>query len=73
MRLDFFKKGKIIKYSIIVILAIVILSVKHIDEYIFNVSVNNSSISKKMLKGSNTPINKLVRYFPETDTIEELS
>ena len=45
----------------------------NIDEYIFNVSVNNSSISKKMLKGSNTPINKLVRYCPETDTIEELS
>ncbi len=33
---------------------------------ILNVSVNNSSISKKMLKGSNTPINKLVRYCPET-------
>ena len=44
----------------------------NIDEYIFNVSVDNNSTSKKMVKKSNTSISKLVRYCPETDTVEEL-
>lgn len=44
-----------------------------VDEYIFNVSVNNNPASKKMLKSNSSSTIKLVRYDPETKSVEELS
>ena len=44
-----------------------------VDEYIFNVSVNNNPTSKKMLKSNSPSTIKLVRYDPETKFVEELS
>ena len=44
-----------------------------VDEYVFNVSVNNTSTSKKMLKSNSSSTIKLVRYNPETKSVEELS
>ena len=44
-----------------------------VDEYIFNVSVNNNPTSKKMLKSNSPSTIKLVRYDPETKSVEELS
>lgn len=41
-------------------------------DYYSIVKLNNST-SKRLLKGINTPINKLVRYNPETKSVEELS
>ena len=44
-----------------------------IDEYIFDVSINDELTSNRMVKTTNISTDKLVRYNPETKSIEELS